>query len=383
MTDMAVGMRTSHRSLTNELWALPRHRRARVRGIVVPATRSPRHLKFAISLADACSAVLVVLCSRGAFVEAVQEELARCPGTRAILVQVPEDEYQIPGFRPWTAREPDLLEANAYRSSDLSLKRNIGLLLARYLGWENVVFIDDDIHQVTAADLGRLVGRLDARHPVAAMACPEFPDNSVVCHANRSSGNHQDVFVSGSVLAVDCTTPVAPFFPDIYNEDWFFFHEFAARRRLVHSGFSQQLPFDPFEDPGRAEREEFGDLLAEGLFAYLQGSPPYAADEPIRMPAVSYWEDFIPERQAFIDRALTAFENSATFDPRAVDSLRLARKKLSAITAAQCALFLKVLGDDQESWRCVLSKAAERRTPAAALGSLDLTAIDATGARIA
>ena len=57
------------------------------------------------------------------------------------------------------------------------------------------------------------------------MVVPQHPDNSVVCHARRLAGRFQDVFVSGAVLGVHCNSLPLSFFPDIYNEDWFFFAE--------------------------------------------------------------------------------------------------------------------------------------------------------------
>ncbi len=63
--------------------------------------------------------------------------------------------------------------------------------------------------------------------------------------ARREVGEKQGVFVSGSVLAVDCRVPF-DFFPDLYNEDWLFFHRDAAEGRLVTPGsLAEQLPYDP------------------------------------------------------------------------------------------------------------------------------------------
>jgi len=346
-------MRASHRSLTTTPSAGGPNRRARVHAIVVPASRSARHLDFAIDLAFMSAATLVVLCSHGADVADVRQRVARSrPGTRAIIVDVPKG-YAVPGFTPLTSDEPDLVTANAGRTSDLSVKRNIGLLLARMVGWANVVFIDDDIYRVTPADLGKLVGQLH-NFPVAGMASTDFPDNSVVCHANRLSGNVQDVMVSGSVLAVDSARPSVPFFADVYNEDWFFFHEFAARRQLGLAGESQQLIYDPFEDPTRAAREEFGDLLAEGLFAFLDGFGPI--DDAVTSPGAGYWDEFREVRREFIDRALRGFDENDTFDVRAIQSLETAKEQLARITSRQCVLFLDLLREDRATWDEVFAR---------------------------
>ena len=140
-------------------------------------------------------------------------------------------------------------------TSDLSVKRNFGLLLARLSGWSKIVFIDDDI-TLSRPDIARLTDQLDS-HQIAGMVCRDFPDNSVVCHARRLAGLPQDVFVTGAVLGVNCTDLPLPFFPDIYNEDWFFFAEAAPRATSsTKAGEARQAEYEPFAEPaaGRATR---------------------------------------------------------------------------------------------------------------------------------
>ena len=86
------------------------------------------------------------------------------------------------------------------------------------------------------------------------MVVREFPDNSVVCHARRLAGLAQDVFVTGAVLGVHCNSLPLSFFPDIYNEDWFFFAKEAAARKLPRVGHARQAEYDPFASPDRARR---------------------------------------------------------------------------------------------------------------------------------
>ena len=135
-------------------------------------------------------------------------------------------------------------EANADRESDLSAKRNIGLLLARLHGWNKIVFVDDDVTLSRTDNVARLAGQLD-RYQVAGMIVRDYPDNSVVCHARRDAGLPQDVFLTGAVLGVHCNNLPLSFFPDIYNEDWFFFAREAASRELRGVGQASQLDVRP------------------------------------------------------------------------------------------------------------------------------------------
>ena len=105
--------------------------------------------------------------------------------------------------------------------------------------------------RVKTDSLARLAGQLET-HQVAGMVVRRFPDNSVVCHARRLAGLTQDVFVSGAVLGVHCNSLPLSLFPDIYNEDWFFFAKEAARRRLPRVGHAVQEQYEPFADPQRA-----------------------------------------------------------------------------------------------------------------------------------
>ena len=64
-------------------------------------------------------------------------------------------------------------ERDAERASDLSAKRNIGLLLARLHGWSKIVFVDDDVTVSRSDNLERL-GR-DWTYQIAGMVCRTIP----------------------------------------------------------------------------------------------------------------------------------------------------------------------------------------------------------------
>ena len=59
-------------------------------------------------------------------------------------------------------------------------------------------------------------------------------------------------------------------FPPIYNEDWLFLFDAAQRRSVALCGHARsQLEYAPFAEWVRAAREEFGDVIAEGLYRLL------------------------------------------------------------------------------------------------------------------
>ncbi len=366
-----IGQRHSHASLLRDVStsAVPPSR-SRLDAIVVPAARPASALQNIIELSATLSVPLVVLCSRQTSGEQVRERVEGCFGARALIVDIPGD-YQLPE-QSYATADPTFLKASADRSSDLSTKRNIGLLLARLRGWSKILFVDDDISHLRPYDVARLTSVLD-RNPVASMITRRFPDNSVVCHARRLAGFDQDIFVSGAVLGVQVQHPELSFFPDVYNEDWFFFARQAADRHLPKVGEVRQLDYLPFYDPQRAAREEFGDLLAEGLYALFESTPGWAFDDQLKLAAnPSYWSDFQEIRLEMIQETLDKLAPAHHPHVRSAEkSLLAATSQASAIDAELCVGYLEAWQQDERSWqkRLVnLSPASSDRYALAELG---------------
>jgi len=195
------------------------------------------------------------------------------------------------------------------------------------------------------------------------MSVQDYPDNSVVCHARRAVGAYQDVFVSGSALAVDCGVPFG-FFPDLYNEDWLFFYRDAAEERLATPGsLAEQLPYDPFTDPQRAAGQEFGDVIAEGLYSLLHSSLGIdAADE-------GYWEQFLKQRNTVLDdvtRHLPALPPSLRGEMS--KAIGAAQQVLWDITAKMCVDYLAAWQRDLGRWDKLLANLPQVSSLQDALG---------------
>jgi hypothetical protein len=319
----------------------------------VPASRPASFLQPAIELATNLGVLLVVLCSKQTRVEQVAKRVARTPGARSLILPIP-DNWKHPEFPTRTSADY-FQDANANRASDLSVKRNLGLLLARLHGWNKIAFLDDDITPLRSESIARLAGQLD-NHEIAGMVVQ--PDNSVVCYARRLAGLPQDVFVTGAVLGVHCNSLPLSFFPDIYNEDWFFFAKQAAARTLPQVGQAKQIEFNPFASPERAREEEFGDVLAEGLYALIgEGDPSAPFQEQFRAATEAYWSRFIEARRQVLTKTVTLllkFLNRNGPDDRvssALASLAAAETQLDAITPELCAKFIEAWWSDVGDWQ--------------------------------
>jgi hypothetical protein len=364
---MRVRQKSSHRHLAPDVSrAVPGRQRQPLDAIIVPSVRRADQLTGAIELAADAGVLLVVLGSRHTQVDEVAEQVARIPGGRALVIDVPADHHH-----------PDLTHSSsgdrfapmsAGRRSDLSKKRNIGLLLARLRGWNKIMFLDDDI-TLRPYDLANLSAQLD-NHQIVGFSCRSFPDNSVVCHANRLIGAPQDTFVTGAALGVHCADLPLPFFPDIYNEDWFFFSEHVARRELLSVGTASQRPYRPFADPARASHEEFGDLLAEGLYALM------GAGDGLPHPSIDYWGAFAAARHELLDtierQLLDRFETNESF--LAVESIRASKRQIEAISAQDCADFMAAWADDRAGFAAATTKLSNFASDTDALDWLQLGA---------
>lgn len=354
-----------------QLLTLLTHARARLRAsldaIIVPASRPAVNLDHAVTLARAVNCQLVVLCSLRAQAAEVNELLALRNFTQAVVVDLPEG-YTLPKLDLVTSNPVslDLPDSCVNPNGDLSTKRNIGLLLARMVGWERIFFLDDDIRDLDASDL-REVATMLGPYGAVGMRAVDFPDNSVVCHGHRKTGGYQDVFISGSVLAVHCAKPVA-FFPEIYNEDWFFFYHAAEARRLGRYGRdATQLCYDPFADPQRAAGQEFGDVMAEGLYGLLHDR--IGADRATS----DYWRSFLDSRMRFLTGVLDRSENVEPYlRKRITGSIETAMAWSGQISPSMCEHYIALWKQDLNTWERRLKDIPTGLSVKAALRELDL-----------
>ena len=184
------------------------------------------------------------------------------------------------------------------------------------------------------------------------MVCREFPDNSVVCHARRLAKLPQDNFVSGRCSA-STVGPNAPFLPRHLQRGLVLLQRAVARHELLERRDATQLPYEPFADPSRAAHEEFGDLLAEGLYALIgeASDPELGYDRLIERADWQFWYDSIGARHDQL--------TEITGELRAVDkpevrsarrSLEAAGRQLQFIRPDTCVAFLRAWQEDLKVW---------------------------------
>jgi hypothetical protein len=314
--------------------------------IIVPASRPAAHLDHAITLARAADCWLLVLCSRRIRGAQVKHFLAERSFTKAIVIDLPHGySHELLHFPALLSLKDELPRACSSYVTDLSMKRNVGLVLARMLQWRRIFFLDDDIRDIAYPDLQSTVNMLGS-FPAVGMWVTDFPDNSVVCHANRMTAGSQDVFVSGAALAVDSAADIG-FFPDIYNEDWLFFFDDAKAGLLANSCLkATQLCYHPFANPRRAAWQEFGDVLAEGLYALLH------LDLGVEQATSTYWTYFLEARRNFLEAIVSRLHKAhPEFQTEMLHSVQSALKCLLTIKPDLCERYIQQWRQDLLEWK--------------------------------
>lgn len=248
---------------------------------------------------------------------------------------------------------------------DLSLKRNLGLLLAYMVGWQHIVFLDDDIAVPYPADLRYAAGLLD-KYNAVGLSIGGFPDNSAVCHAYRMIGGPQQTFVGGGALAIE-TTRNRSFFPDIYNEDWFYMLDpQRGLQPVAVTGTVEQSPYEPFREE-RARMQELGDVLAEGIYWLLdQGGTLDDATS-------DHWREFLRRRRRFINHILRHIDRapvSGAERERVVSTLRASLGRLSLIEPEWCEKYVRAWMADRAAWDRQVRSLRSSFSPEDALRSL-------------
>jgi hypothetical protein len=345
----------SHAALLQQPGDAAPGQRRELEAIVVPTIR-PESLGTAIELARDIGCALVVLCTTAAQAAETVCTYEKLPGS-SLVTYVPSglDDAGLLAFA--TSQHPEN-EVEPSCHVDIARKRNVGLLLGRLRDWNTIMFLDDDIRGITASEVARAAAMTE-QFPAVGYAIDNYPDNSVVCHAHRLAGGAQGVFPGGSALLVDVNHNHT-LFPPIYNEDWLFLFDAAQRGSVAIAGTLSQLASRPFARSRRAASEEFGDVIAEGLFRLLHEGGTLAD------ATSDYWRGTLARRLQLIDDVaarLLAIEGGDPETGYALMSLVAARTRLAGITELSCLSFVR-------AWRADLDRWQKRLTDLPACGDL-------------
>jgi hypothetical protein len=348
-----VDVRTLHHGSHNRLLTeepMPMDGSAGLDAIIVPTARPAEELRHVMHIGAEIEVPVLVLCSNEATAYHARK-VANSYDAPAWTVDVDDSmARRLPG-----SEFDRLLRAEGFGSvSDLSLKRNLGLALARGANWERVLFLDDDIIIDEPGTLHRMAGLLD-RYRAVGLANEGFHDNSVVCHAFRDTGGDQDTFIGGGAMMVNPQTAFS-FFPNIYNEDWLFLLGTGVPFRAARAGRMHQREFDPYANPRRAAAEELGDTIAESLFWLLD------VGREISTATTGFWGDALFRRREFIVHVLGLADESPAPD-KIRKSLAAALRRSTDIQAGLCTDLVEAWRNDLARWKKFLHRLPVTRGP--------------------
>jgi hypothetical protein len=334
----------SHTDLLESPPVDPQADRRAIDAIFVPTARPPAYLDEAAELARSLGCVLVTLHSKK-WTTATQA-LKRLPADLNLVAIDVKDTAHLNLPRWKTTKE---LAGSVFACrSDLSAKRNLALTLSRMLGWSRILFLDDDITGLNPDHVRDAISLLDTYNAVG-LRVGGFPDHSVVCHAYQMAGGKQQEFIGGGALAIEVNRAKS-FFPGIYNDDWFFLLDGSdSLQPTAVTGRVTQHPYDPFRTPDRARDEEFGDVLAEGIYWLLdQGRGIVAAD-------AAYWKGFLAKRKQFIESVLEMVKVDGNLGEgersRRIAALKGSLGRLALITPNMCERYLHAWAADRQQWQ--------------------------------
>lgn len=329
---------TAKTTFAHPVPAKPNATTTQLDAIVIPTHRPGNQLNYAVGLAKENDCCLVVLCSGQAH---AVEVISLCVdfAVQCIAINIPSN-YTHPLLTGLTTNMfPEAIYGR--EQNNLALKRNIGLLLGRMAGSVKMLFLDDDI-----SDLYGFAEVMAINDHASGFLMTGFPDNSVIRHAERLSGVEPGVSLSGGALVVN-PSKVTVFFPNIYNEDWFFLHDTLMRTPPTLAGTALQQPYDPFRDPMRAVSEEFGDVLAEGIVQLR------VAGVECQDANTNDWQSILTQRKMLINntvKRLTPRKTEANVQA-ALLSLAVAQARLADIRPETCIEYIAAWRRDIEWWR--------------------------------
>lgn len=181
----------------------------------------------------------------------------------------------------------------------LGYTRNYAIILAKAIGIERALFMDDDIIIKKVDIIKEMMKLLDNADFVGAKI-NGMPDDSVVGHIMRELSMKPYEFLSGGFLAFDLDS-VSEYFLNYYNEDWIWLFLHKPKVKLTKYGEVHQLPFNPFENAvERALQQEFGEILVDGVREACE------CNNFSLLVDIKFWSKIIDNRVSYVKKLIAS-----------------------------------------------------------------------------
>lgn len=181
---------------------------------------------------------------------------------------------------------------------DIPLKRSFSLFDAGQKRYSKILLLDDDIFlTITNLETG-LTGLFDGM-AIVGFHVVDYPDVSTMDHISRLVTNLENTLsMTGSCMFIN-VEKINGNFPNIYNEDLFFFMQQNRAESVVSGGYVIQKEYKPWLSHERIKHEQFGDLIYDAIKKRFLG---------IESGAIN-WTDEIEARKTQINTLLRRSSN--------------------------------------------------------------------------
>ena len=147
------------------------------------------------------------------------------------------------------------------------LVRNYEIMLSKVIGFQKVVFVDDDV-SIKNPELLRATFRMLEHVDFVGARIGGLADQSIIGHVGLRQGDPElPEFVSGGFMGFRLESVMEPFM-NYYNEDWIWIlmHKTASYAmtpaKIIHQTFHSMVR----NGSNRAIRQEMGEMLLEGVW---------------------------------------------------------------------------------------------------------------------
>lgn len=207
---------------------------------------------------------------------------------------------------------------------DIPLKRSYALFDARKNSFRSILLLDDDI-LITQDTLKKGISALAHGVSVMGFHVVDYPDVSTLDHISRIVCEKENVVsMTGSCMFIN-VDEVTGDFPNVYNEDLFFFMMQPRQFSVVSGGFVRQCPYESFQSLDRVKHEQFGDLIYDAIKKRFLGYTNDRID----------WDFEIEDRIKYID-----YLHSQTTNSSAKQALVEAKNAISCFSKKDITDFL-------------------------------------------
>lgn len=182
---------------------------------------------------------------------------------------------------------------------NLGNARNSALILAKFNGIENTLFMDDDI-KFNSPTLISESFKLLENYLFVGAKISGMPDDSIIGHISRELDAEEDFerMLSGGFLAFNAKKVDMPF-TNTYNEDWIWMFLQLNENQHLEFGEVFQAKFDPFSNyKSKILFQEFGEIVIDG-FLQVKGNDyfNFLIDN-------LFWTDIINERKKYLKKLI-------------------------------------------------------------------------------